>query len=372
MTKLINVTGLRARQQHTHFLRSWQRNSLAAPPSLSACLDFGPRIDKKSEVPWPGLRTQRRSKFLNVNRISNWIGEGMTWTKALIAGRAAIAISLGINSTRTQRGMQRAQWKRVTRGVLHVSSKLFLYFLSCVPADDVEFCAPSLSSRSQPRENIKILRHFMNKFGFANKTDAPPLAPHLKCNCFWLKQHNTREGAKQIFACAEAFRPETSSAALLISHLLSQQGLGIILRTAAVQPLFALEASILRRQGVCEIYSLASLSCEGDVIRAAARAAPNAAVARNYLFANLILRPLTIWRSVWLRGASPTFMCCELICMRLEYAIRRQHSFLKTCTGQVGVINTSLFGFGIVANRRRHQLAASECKLSSAKHSCGF
>jgi hypothetical protein len=102
----------------------------------------------------------------------------------------------------------------------------------------------------------------MNKFGFANKTDAPPLASHLKCNCFWLKQHNKRKRERvrvaQIFAGAEAFRPETSSAALLISHLLSQQGLGIILRTA-VQPLFALEASILRRQGVCccccEIYS---------------------------------------------------------------------------------------------------------------------
>jgi hypothetical protein len=129
--------------------------------------------------------------------------------------------------------------------------------LSICP-DDVEFCAPSLSSRSQPTENIKILRHFMNKFGFANKTDAPSLASHLKCNCFWLKQHNKRERVEQIFARAEALlRPETSSAALLISHLLSQQGLGIILRTA-VQPLFALEASILRRQGVCcccEIYS---------------------------------------------------------------------------------------------------------------------
>lgn len=164
-----------------------------------------------------------------------------------------------------------------------------------------------------------------------------------------------RERVEKILAAAEAFRPETSSAALLISHLLSQQGLGIILRTA-VQPLFALEASILRRQGVC----CCRVKYIRDVIRAAARASPNAAVAGNYLFANLILRPLTIWRSLCVRlrrfgGArqnGATFMCCELICMRLEYAIRRRHSFLKTCTGQVGVINTSLFGFGIVANRR--------------------
>jgi hypothetical protein len=77
--------------------------------------------------------------------------------------------------------------------------------------------------------------------------------------------------------------------------------------------------------------------------------------------------------------ATPTFMCCELICMRLEYAIRRRHSFLETCTGQVGVINTSLFGFGIVANRRhgtssqpRNANYPPPRALRDAKHSCGF
>lgn len=72
-------------------------------------------------------------------------------------------------------------------------------------------------------------------------------------------------------------------------------------------------------------------------------------------------------------------MCCELICMRLEYAIRRRHSFLETCTGQVGVINTSLFGFGIVANRRhgtssqpRNANYPPPRALRDAKHSCGF